>query len=245
MVHGGMLSAFMDGVLAGAVWRGTEKRAVTIHLSIDFLHMARMGEWVMGEARLTRATRDVAFAEGRAYVGGHDVVRCPGLQADDRALSDALRFAERRKRPYCCAAGASRGVAQSGSASALGAEGRVFKSRRPDHRRRVGAEVLDMLARIYQPAPRPPCSPARRKTQDWVLEFEPEHARDRSADGLDRIRRHRMRQVQLPSTPRRRRSPTPSRHGIAFQLVEPKPAKRIIKAYADNFAFDRKVPWTH
>ena len=79
IVHGGMLSAFMDGVLASAVWRGAQKRAVTIHLSIDFLHMARAGEWVRGEARLTRATREVAFAEGRAYVGGHDVVRCSGV----------------------------------------------------------------------------------------------------------------------------------------------------------------------
>jgi uncharacterized protein (TIGR00369 family) len=79
LVHGGMLSAFMDGVLAGAVWRGTGKTAMTIHLSIDFLQMARVGEWVMGEGRLTRATRDVAFAEGRAYVGGHDVVRCSGV----------------------------------------------------------------------------------------------------------------------------------------------------------------------
>ena len=79
LVHGGMLSAFMDGVLAGAVWRGSGKTGLTIHLSIDFLHMARVGEWVMGEARLTRATRDVAFAEGRAYVGGRDVVRCSGV----------------------------------------------------------------------------------------------------------------------------------------------------------------------
>lgn len=79
IVHGGMLSAFMDGVLAGAVWKGSGRRAVTIHLSIDFLHMARAGEWVMGEARLTRATRDVAFAEGRAYVGGRDVVRASGV----------------------------------------------------------------------------------------------------------------------------------------------------------------------
>jgi uncharacterized protein (TIGR00369 family) len=78
-VHGGMLSAFMDGVLAGAVWRGTGKVGVTIHLSIDYLQMARRGEWVMGEARVTRATGDVAFAEGRAYVGGHDVVRCSGV----------------------------------------------------------------------------------------------------------------------------------------------------------------------
>lgn len=79
LVHGGMLSAFMDGVLAGAVGRGTGKTAVTIHLSIDFLQMARVGEWVMGEGRLTRATREVAFAEGRAYVGGRDVVRCSGV----------------------------------------------------------------------------------------------------------------------------------------------------------------------
>ena len=79
LVHGGMLSAFMDGVLAGAVWRGARKRAVTIHLSIDFLHMARAGEWVHGKARLTRATREVAFAEGRAYVGAHDVVRASGV----------------------------------------------------------------------------------------------------------------------------------------------------------------------
>jgi hypothetical protein len=34
-------------------------------------------------------------------------------------------------------------------------------------------------------------------------------------------------------------------HGIAFQLIDPQPTKRIIKAYADNFAFGRKIPWTH
>ncbi len=79
LVHGGMLSAFMDGLLAHAVYRETRKTAVTIHLSIDFLHMARVGEWVIGESRVTRATRDVAFVEGRAYVGGHDVIRASGV----------------------------------------------------------------------------------------------------------------------------------------------------------------------
>jgi uncharacterized protein (TIGR00369 family) len=79
LVHGGMLAAFMDGVLGGAVWRGCQQRALTIHLSIDYLHMARVGEWVIGEAKLTRATKDVAFAEGRAHVGGRDVVRCSGV----------------------------------------------------------------------------------------------------------------------------------------------------------------------
>ncbi|RAK52057.1 PaaI family thioesterase [Phenylobacterium deserti] len=79
LVHGGMLSAFMDGLLAAAVIRQARRPAVTIHLSVDYLHMARLGEWVMGEARLTRAGKDVAFAEGRAHVGGRDVVRASAI----------------------------------------------------------------------------------------------------------------------------------------------------------------------
>ncbi|MBW8814580.1 MAG: PaaI family thioesterase [Caulobacterales bacterium] len=79
IVHGGMLSAFMDGLLASAAGHRTGLVAVTIHLSIDFLHMARQGDWVLGEARMTRATKDVAFAEGRAHVRGVDVVRATGI----------------------------------------------------------------------------------------------------------------------------------------------------------------------
>lgn len=79
LVHGGMLSAFMDGVLAQAVGRGTGLVGVTIHLSVDFLHMAREGDWIVGEARMTRATKDVAFAEGVARARGVDVVRASGI----------------------------------------------------------------------------------------------------------------------------------------------------------------------
>jgi len=79
LVHGGMLTSFMDGMLGAAVFRATRKTGVTIHLSVDFLHMARAGEWVLGEARVTRATRDVVFVEGRAYVGQRDVVRASGV----------------------------------------------------------------------------------------------------------------------------------------------------------------------
>lgn len=79
LVHGGMLSAFTDGLLAMAVGRGTQKVAVTIHLSIDFLHMARQGDWIIGEARLSRATKDVAFADGRLHARGVDIVRASGV----------------------------------------------------------------------------------------------------------------------------------------------------------------------
>jgi len=35
------------------------------------------------------------------------------------------------------------------------------------------------------------------------------------------------------------------KHGIAFQLFEPKEPKKILKAYADNFATNRRQSWTH
>ena len=79
LVHGGMLTSFMDGLLAAAVWRASHRSSVTIHLGVDFLHMARVGEWVFGESRVTRLTRDVAFVEGRAHIGGTDVVRGNGV----------------------------------------------------------------------------------------------------------------------------------------------------------------------
>jgi len=79
IVHGGMLSAFTDGLLAMAAGRGTGKLAVTIHLSVDFLHMAREGDWVLGEARMTRATKEVAFADGRLRARGVDIVRASGV----------------------------------------------------------------------------------------------------------------------------------------------------------------------
>ena len=34
-------------------------------------------------------------------------------------------------------------------------------------------------------------------------------------------------------------------NGIAFQLFPPQERRPIIKAYADNFAYQRKAPWTH
>jgi acyl-coenzyme A thioesterase PaaI-like protein len=79
LIHGGMLSAFLDGVLAGAAARGTEMTPVTMHLSIDFLEMGRAGEWVLGEGTLTRASGDVAFVEGRAHVAGRSLARATGV----------------------------------------------------------------------------------------------------------------------------------------------------------------------
>lgn len=79
IVHGGMLTTFLDGVLAGAVFAQKGGAAVTIHLSVDFLSMARAGDWVFGDARVTRRTKDVVFVEGRVRVGERDVIRGSGV----------------------------------------------------------------------------------------------------------------------------------------------------------------------
>ena len=35
------------------------------------------------------------------------------------------------------------------------------------------------------------------------------------------------------------------KNGLAYQVREPKEAKRRQISYAENFRYDRKVPWTH
>jgi len=101
-----------------------------------------------------------------------------------------------------------------------------------------------MLARIYRPA-KTAMQSGKAKTLEWVLEFEPASARlpdplmgwaqSRDMNG----------QVRLSFNTREEAIAYAQGHAIAFQVMEPKPIRRVIKAYADNFAFTRKEPWTH
>src|SRR5690606_9936704 len=79
--------------------------------------------------------------------------------------------------------GRSRGVAQSGSAPALGAGGRQFESGHPDHLpeglwRVIEGESL-VVARIYRPA-RSAMQSGKGKIDNWILELAPDVRR--SAD---------------------------------------------------------------
>ena len=101
-----------------------------------------------------------------------------------------------------------------------------------------------MLARIFRPS-KTAMQSGKAKSAAWVLEFEQTDARrqdplmgwTQTADTEG--------QVRLWFDTKDEAVRYADQHGIAFQLVDPKPQKRIIKAYADNFAFGRKVPWTH
>ena len=101
-----------------------------------------------------------------------------------------------------------------------------------------------MLARIFRPA-KSAMQSGRAKTHDWVLEFAPAAARlpdplmgwtqTTDTDG----------QIRLTFEAREAAVDYAQRRGIAFEVLPDPQTKRIIKAYADNFAFNRKQPWTH
>lgn len=101
-----------------------------------------------------------------------------------------------------------------------------------------------MLARIYRPA-KTAMQSGKAKSNDWRLEFEPATAR--FADPLTGWTgtTDMNGQVRLSFESKEDAIAYAERHGIAFRLQEPNEAPIIIKAYADNFAPNRKVSWTH
>ena len=101
-----------------------------------------------------------------------------------------------------------------------------------------------MLARIFRPAKNAMQS-GRAKTKEWLLEFEPASARVSDPLMGWTVSTDMNGQVRIPFDTREEAVAYAQRHGIAFELVAPKEPRRIVKAYADNFAYTRREPWTH
>jgi hypothetical protein len=101
-----------------------------------------------------------------------------------------------------------------------------------------------MTARIYKPA-RTAMQSGTARMKEWVLDYEPEAAREIeplmgwTASGDMR------QQVRLGFDTAEEAIAYCERHGIAYQLSNPKPAARRTMSYADNFSFQRRDPWTH
>lgn len=103
-----------------------------------------------------------------------------------------------------------------------------------------------MRARIFQPA-RTAMQSGTAKTQGWVLEFAPASAREvdplmgwTSSDDTQA-------QVRLRFDSREAAEAYATERGIAFDVMEPKARKPILRprGYGENFATDRKGAWTH
>jgi hypothetical protein len=102
-----------------------------------------------------------------------------------------------------------------------------------------------MTARIYKPA-KTAMQSGRAKTNDWVLDFEPQEPRQveplmgwtSSGDMLQEVRlRFATKEEAIAYC---------ERHGIAYQVTDEAVAPiRRGMSYADNFSFKRRDAWTH
>ena len=100
------------------------------------------------------------------------------------------------------------------------------------------------VARIYKPA-RTAMQSGNAKTKEWVLEYEPEVAREVEPLMGWTSSGDMRQQVQLRFDNAAEAVAYCEHHGIPYQVMEPKaPARRTI-SYSDNFAFKRREAWTH
>ena len=82
-------------------------------------------------------------------------------------------------------------------------------------------------------------------SKEWLLVYEPEQPREieplmgwtSSAD--------MRQQLELRFDTAEEAIAYCERHGIAYEVSRQKPAARRGMSYSDNFAFNRRDPWTH
>ncbi|MGE0595512.1 MAG: ETC complex I subunit [Hyphomonadaceae bacterium] len=101
-----------------------------------------------------------------------------------------------------------------------------------------------MLAKIYRPTKNAMQS-GRANTRRWVLEFEPALAPSSDALMGWTSSADPSGQVRLKFDSKEQAIAFARSNAIPHQVIEPEEAKRIPKAYGDNFAFRRREPWSH
>ncbi|SNY93524.1 ETC complex I subunit conserved region [Cohaesibacter sp. ES.047] len=100
-------------------------------------------------------------------------------------------------------------------------------------------------ARIFRPAKNAMQSGSAR-SRDWQLKFD-----QTSARSVEPLMGHTSssdtkQQIAMSFPTKDDAIAYAERHGIEYQVIEPKPRKRVIKAYADNFSPNRiDGNWTH
>ena len=119
----------------------------------------------------------------------------------------------------------SRGVAQPGSASGLGPEGRRFKSCRPDQ--------FMKKAKIYIPTKNSMQS-GLGKSDKWLIKFEtndtslnPLMGWESSSDTLS--------ELNLEFSTKELAMEYARKNKIDFEIIDPQKRKTVKKSYADNF----------
>jgi hypothetical protein len=100
------------------------------------------------------------------------------------------------------------------------------------------------LARIYKPT-KTAMQSGTAKTREWVLDYEPSEPRQVEPLMGWTSSGDMRQQLRLRFETKDEAIAYCERHGIAFQVSEPKAPTRRAMAYADNFAYTRRGAWTH
>ncbi|UCF72963.1 MAG: ETC complex I subunit [Deltaproteobacteria bacterium] len=101
-----------------------------------------------------------------------------------------------------------------------------------------------MQVRIYQPA-KTAMQSGQANTRRWVLEFEPEAAREVEPLMGWTSSRDTKGQVRLRFDSQEEAVAFARKHGLMYTLERPQEKMPRPKAYADNFRSDRLGRWTH
>ena len=101
-----------------------------------------------------------------------------------------------------------------------------------------------MPARIHSPA-KTAMQSGKAKTGHWVLEFDPEQPRK-----IDPLMGYTTSgdmksQIRLVFETQEEAVAYAEKNGIAYRVEEPQESRRRQMSYAENFRYDRKIPWTH
>lgn len=101
-----------------------------------------------------------------------------------------------------------------------------------------------MFAKIFQPA-HSAMQSGRGKSGQWILDFVDEGKRELDPlTGTFRSTDVRA-QLKLKFDTLEDAVTYAKKNNIPHRVVQPQKTKRIPRSYADNFSFDRKLPWTH
>ena len=101
-----------------------------------------------------------------------------------------------------------------------------------------------MVARIYRPS-KTAMQSGSANTARWLLEYEPESARELEPLMGWTSSRDMRQQIKLWFDTKDEALAYAARNGIPATVEEPQEAKRRVMAYSDNFRFNRVGQWTH
>lgn len=101
-----------------------------------------------------------------------------------------------------------------------------------------------MFALIHQPA-RNAMQSGTKKTMKWIIEFPKQT--QRLTDPLTGMSgaTDMMQEVHLEFDTKESAIAYAKSKSIPFRVIERPKSQRIGRSYSENFAYDRKFPWTH